>query len=136
MYKSWWKILASVLVLYSIIGGFLFEVPHLPILHESIRNLYFHVPMWFTMIILYSVSVIFSIRYLGSGNENHDLIAVEFVNVGVIFGFFGLITGMIWANFTWGEPWPDDPKLNSSAISTLMYWSIRNKTPTKSGLYI
>ena len=121
MYKSWWKILASVLVLYSIIGGFLFEVPHLPILHESIRNLYFHVPMWFTMIILYSVSVIFSIRYLSSGNENHDLIAVEFVNVGVIFGFFGLITGMIWANFTWGEPWPDDPKLNSSAISTLMY---------------
>ena len=121
MYKSWWKILASVLVLYSIVGGFLFEVPHLPILHESIRNLYFHVPMWFTMIILYSVSVIFSIRYLSSGNENHDLIAVEFVNVGVIFGFFGLITGMIWANFTWGEPWPDDPKLNSSAISTLMY---------------
>jgi heme exporter protein C len=28
---------------------------------------------------------------------------------------------MIWANFTWGAPWPNDPKLNGSAISTLMY---------------
>ncbi|MDB5119711.1 MAG: cytochrome c assembly protein [Sphingobacteriales bacterium] len=121
MYKSWWKILASVLVLYSVIGGFLMDVPHLPILHESIRNLYFHVPMWFTMIILYLVSVIYSIKYLGSADEKHDLISVEFVNAGVIFGFFGLITGMIWANFTWGEPWPNDPKLNSAAISTLMY---------------
>lgn len=121
MYKSWWKILASVLVLYSVIGGFLIDVPHLPILHESIRNLYFHVPMWFTMIILYLVSVIYSIKYLGSANENYDLISVEFVNAGVIFGFFGLITGMIWANFTWGDPWPNDPKLNSAAISTLMY---------------
>lgn len=121
MRKNWWKILASVLVLYSLVSGFLVEVPHLPILHESIRNLYFHVPMWFTMIILYLVSVIYSIKYLGSNNEQHDLVAVEFVNTGVVFGFLGLITGMIWANYTWGEPWPNDPKLNSAAISTLMY---------------
>ncbi len=121
MEKNWWKILASVLVLYSIIAGFLGEVPHLPILHESIRNLYFHVPMWFTMIILYLVSVIYSIKYLGSNNENHDLLAVECVNAGIIFGFLGLATGMIWGNFTWGSPWPNDPKMNSAAIATLMY---------------
>lgn len=121
MRKNWWKVLASVLVLYSLISGFLLGVPHLPILHESIRNLYFHVPMWFTMIILYLVSVIYSIKYLGSNNEEHDLMAVEFVNAGIVFGFLGLITGMIWANYTWGEPWPNDPKLNSAAISTLMY---------------
>lgn len=121
MRKNWWKVLASVLVLYSLISGFLLGVPHLPILHESIRNLYFHVPMWFTMIILYLVSVIYSIKYLGSNNEEHDLMAVEFVNAGIVFGFLGLVTGMIWANYTWGEPWPNDPKLNSAAISTLMY---------------
>ncbi|MEO8795293.1 MAG: cytochrome c biogenesis protein [Daejeonella sp.] len=121
MTKNWWKILASVLVLYSIITGLLFEVPHLPVLHETIRNLYFHVPMWFTMIILYLISVIYSIKYLSSGNEEHDLLAVESVNAGVIFGFLGLFTGMVWANFTWGDPWPNDPKLNSAAISTLMY---------------
>ncbi|MBC7653802.1 MAG: cytochrome c biogenesis protein CcsA [Oligoflexus sp.] len=121
MYKSWWKILASVFVLYTVVGGLLINVPTLPILHESIRNLYFHVPMWFAMIVIYTVSVIYSIKYLSSGNENHDLIAVESVNVGLIFGFVGLISGMIWAKFTWGDYWPNDPKLNSAAIATLMY---------------
>ena len=121
MTKSWWKILATILILYSIIGGLLISVPALPILHETIRNLYFHVPMWFAMLTLYLISVIYSIKYLNSGNPNHDLIAVESVNTGVIFCFLGLASGMLWANITWGEPWPNDPKLNSAAISTLMY---------------
>lgn len=121
MKENWWKILASVLVLYSLVGGLLIEVPALPILHESIRNLYYHVPMWFTMILLYLISVIYSIKYLGSGSTNHDLIAVESVNTGVVFCFLGLISGMLWANITWGDYWPNDPKLNGSAISTLMY---------------
>lgn len=121
MKESWWKILASVLVLYSLVGGLLIDVPALPILHESIRNVYFHVPMWFSMILMYLISVVYSIKYLGSGKTNHDLIAVESVNTGVVFCFLGLITGMLWANITWGEPWPNDPKLNGSAISTLMY---------------
>lgn len=121
MNQNWWKILASVLLLYSVVAGLLLEVPQLPILHETIRNLYFHVPMWFTMIVLYLVSVIYSIKYLSSNDEKHDLMAVEMVNAGIIFGFLGLGTGMIWANFTWGAPWPNDPKLNSAAISTLMY---------------
>lgn len=121
MYKSWWKILASVFILYTVVGGLLINVPTLPILHESIRNLYFHVPMWFAMIVIYTVSAIYSIKYLSSGNENYDLVAVESVNVGLIFGFVGLISGMIWAKFTWGDYWPNDPKLNSAAIATLMY---------------
>ncbi|EOR93800.1 Cytochrome c-type biogeneis protein CcmC, putative heme lyase for CcmE [Arcticibacter svalbardensis MN12-7] len=121
MKENWWKILASVLVIYSVWSGMLGSVPELPILHETIRNLYFHVPMWFTMVILYLISVIYSIKYLSSGNENHDLLAVECVNTGVVFGFLGLVTGMIWGNYTWGSPWPNDPKMNSAAISTLMY---------------
>jgi heme exporter protein C len=121
MTKNWWKILAAVLLVYSFIAGLLLAVPRLPILHETIRNLYFHVPMWFTMIFLYFLSVINSIKYLSSADEKHDFMAVETVNTGILFGFLGLGTGMIWANFTWGAPWPNDPKLNSAAISTLMY---------------
>lgn len=121
MRKNWWKIVAALLVLFSIVGGFLFNVPRLPILNETIRNMYFHIPMWFTMVFLYLISVIYSIKYLNSGNENDDLIAVESVNVGIICCFIGLATGMIWAKFTWGDYWTNDPKLNGSAISTLMY---------------
>lgn len=96
-------------------------VPILPILNETIRNVYFHVPMWFTMITLYLISVIYSVKYLRSGKPEHDIMAVESVNTGIVFCFLGLLTGMQWANITWGAPWPNDPKLNGAAISTLMY---------------
>lgn len=121
MRKSWWKILAACLVSTSVVAGFIGPVPELPILNETIRNVYFHVPMWFVMITLYLISVIYSIKYLNSGDTKHDIIAVEAVNTGIIFCFLGLLTGMQWANITWGEPWPNDPKLNGSAIATLMY---------------
>lgn len=121
MKSYWWKILGAILIFYSVVAGFLVSVPKLPILHETIRNTYFHIPMWFAMILLYLISVVYSLKYLSSGDYRHDLIAVESVNVGIIFCAFGLITGMLWANVTWGEPWPNDPKLNGSAIATLMY---------------
>lgn len=121
MQKNWWKILAIVLVLFSLVGGLLLPVPAKPILNESIRNLYYHVPMWFAMIIVLLVSVIYSIKYLRTGDERHDLIAVESANVGIVFGILGLVTGAVWANYTWGEPWSNDPKQNSSAIALLVY---------------
>jgi heme exporter protein C len=123
MYKNWWKILGSVLVLYATIAGFLNSVPELPILHESIRNLYFHVPMWFTMIILFSISVFHSIKYLLSNDPEADLKAVESVNVGVVFGILGIITGAIWAKYTWGQAWSFDVKQNFAAIALLLYFA-------------
>lgn len=121
MRKNWWKILAAFLVSASVIVGFIGPVPELPILHETIRNAYFHVPMWFAMFTLYGISVVYSIKYLNHGNIKHDLMAVEAVNTGVVFCFLGLLTGMQWANITWGEAWPSDAKTNGSAIATLMY---------------
>src|SRR5690606_10592646 len=121
MKSYWWKFLGAAIVFYTIIAGLLGEVPALPILHESIRVVYFHVPMWFAMLLMYLISVVYSVKYLGSGKEEHDFIAVESVNVGIVFCLFGLLSGMLWANITWGDPWPNDPKLNSSAIASLMY---------------
>ena len=121
MRKMWWKYLGVVLVGFSIVAGFLGPVPKLHILNESIRNVYFHGPMWFSMLSMYLVSVIYSIKYLSSSNLKNDTLAVEAVNTGIVFCFLGLLTGMQWANITWGEPWTNDPQLNSSAIATLMY---------------
>lgn len=121
MNKNWWKILAVLLVLYSIIGGFLFSVPVKPILNETIRNIHFHVPMWFSMIVILTVSFVYSVRYLRTSSERDDLMAVESANVGIVFGLLGLITGAVWAKFTWGEAWSNDPKQNSAAIALLVY---------------
>ena len=121
--KNWWKVLSVAILFYTLIGGFLMKVPELPILNESIRNLYFHVPMWFGMIIMLGTSVYFSIRYLATNQTRFDRQAVEFVNTGLVFGVLGIVTGMIWATYTWGAPWSNDPKQNSAAIGLLIYFA-------------
>ncbi|MEQ1797905.1 MAG: cytochrome c biogenesis protein CcsA [Lacibacter sp.] len=132
MKKSWWKILAVVLLLYTFTAGLLIKVPIIGNLHQTIRNLFFHVPMWFGQMILLLVSLIFSIRYLRSGNLEDDIKAREYARTGVIFGLLGLLTGAIWANFTWGKPWSNDPKQIAVAIALLIYLAyfvLRNSMP-------
>ncbi len=121
--QHWWKGLGIALLVYTIIMGFLGKVPSLGVLEESIRNFYFHVPMWFTMIILFTVGVAYSLKYLNSQQLQDDTKAVEFVNAGILFGILGMVTGSLWAKFTWGEWWSNDPKQNGSAIALLLYFA-------------
>ncbi len=118
---AWWKLTSAVLLLYGLIAGFSFDVPRLPILNESIRNLYFHVGMWFAMMALFLGSSIYSLRYLRKGAVEDDQKASGAASVGMLFGILGLLTGMLWAKFTWGAFWVNDPKLNGTAISLLVY---------------
>ncbi|MDR4988381.1 MAG: cytochrome c biogenesis protein CcsA [Bacteroidales bacterium] len=117
----WWKIAGIILISYVILGGLLFDVPLLPVLHESIRNVYFHVGMWFGMMFILFVALIFSIRYLLYNDARDDMKAVSAVQVGLLFGVLGLITGMMWANATWGSFWVNDPKLNGAVVGVLTY---------------
>ena len=115
------KIACIILLIYSVWQGFLGQVPRQAILNETVRNLYFHVTMWFSMIFLLGTSVVHSIRYLRKGNLENDLISNAYVETGLVFATLGLITGSIWAKFTWGDWWTNDPKLNSVAIGMLIY---------------
>lgn len=123
MKKNWWKALAVVIMTYVIVAGLMGPVPRQPILNESIRNVYFHVSFWFAMTTLMLTSMIYSIRYLRNGRFGDDLIAVEFANTAILFGVLGCATGSLWASVTWGDPWPNDPKLNGAAIGMLMYFA-------------
>ena len=119
--RNWLKLVTIILLIYTVTAGLLLEVPKQVILYETIRNLYFHVPMWFTMIFLFLLSTISSIKNLSSSSIESDRKAVEYVNVGIIFGVLGVITGSIWAKYTWGDWWTNDVKLNGSAITMLIY---------------
>jgi heme exporter protein C len=123
MKKSWWKILTIALLAYTLIAGLLLDVPRLPILNETIRALYFHVTMWFGMIIMLIVAMVYSIKYLRTNSLRYDDMAVEFTNAAILFGVLGILTGMLWAKFTWGDYWSGDPKQNASAIGLLMYFA-------------
>lgn len=118
---KWWKISGILLVLYALVGGLLLPVPQLPILFQSIRNLYYHVPMWFGMQTLLIASAIYAAKGLINKDLLHDIRSEAYAKIAMLFGTMGLVTGMIWAKNTWGAYWTNDPKLNSAAIGMLMY---------------
>lgn len=133
MHKSWWKMASILLLVYTVIGGFLMKVPELPALEETIRNLYFHVCMWFAMMILFTVSVVNSIRYLRTFNLKYDIYARQFAAVGIVMGSLGYATGAIWMTYTWADPnnpafqsfaaLAREPKLIGAAIALLIYFA-------------
>ena len=118
---SWWKLLSIVCLVYAVVAGFLLPVPAKPIVNESIRNLYYHVPMWFSMITLMTVSVVYAIKYLRSSSIKSDIQSRYFASTGMLLGLLGIITGAIWANYTWGAPWSNDIKQILAAIALLIY---------------
>ena len=119
--KLWLKITGIVLLLYAHLAGLLMEVPRLNIVNETIRATYFHVPMWFGMVFLFTLSLYHSILYLQRPSLDVDTKAESFAHTGLAFGLLGIFTGMVWANYTWGSPWHGDPKQNGAAIAVLVY---------------
>lgn len=98
-----------------------FEIPFQPVIFETIRNLMFHVPMWFTMFFIMLIGFISSIKYLNKPKREFDLRAEAANRVGITFAVLGLITGSIWARFTWGSWWVNDPQLNGALVTFLIY---------------
>lgn len=117
----WWKILCIPFLFYSFIAGFMISVPDIGNLEQTIRNIFFHVPMWFVQLTLITISLVYSVLYLRKPNSRHDIMATEFAKTGIVFGMLGLVTGMIWATYTWGAPWNNDPKQLGAAIALLIY---------------
>jgi heme exporter protein C len=137
MRKKWWKILCVALLVYTFLAGLnvfnaaAFEVPRLNILNETIRNLYFHVSMWFSMMILFIISVVHAVRYLRTQDLRYDILSRQYAVVGIVFGLLGYATGMVWASYTWADPnnpasasfaaIAREPKLIGAGIALLIY---------------
>jgi len=98
-----------------------FSFPYRRILYESIRNLNYHVPMWFAMITLLLIAFLASIQTLNKKDLKYDRKAYAYTSVALLFGLMGIATGAFWAKFTWGVFWTSDPKLNGAAVGILMY---------------
>ena len=107
-------------------------------LAESIRNTYFHVSLWFAMMFVLLAAMVYAIKYLRrSGSPDGPLVhestrvvsrrdqadywSVAFTSVGMLFGVLGLITGAVWAKYTWGAYWTWDIKQVTTLIALLIY---------------
>lgn len=126
--RNGWKILTIALLVYVVVAGLLKDVPRLPILNETIRNLYFHVCMWMGMMVLFCISFFYSIRFLRHNNLEDDIRAQHFAGVGSYYGILGYLTGFLWVNVTWLTDQHQslasvlkEPKLIGAAIALLIY---------------
>ncbi|MBL0155439.1 MAG: ABC transporter permease [Chitinophagaceae bacterium] len=133
MRKSWWKITCIVLLVFTFTAGLLITIPDLPILGETIRNLFFHVAMWMAMMTMFTISVVHSVRYLRTFDLKYDINARAYASTGILLGVLGYSTGAIWMSFTWGDPnnpafasfsaLAREPKLIGAAIALLIYFA-------------
>lgn len=73
------------------------------------------------MIIILSIAITYSIRYLSNNKIEDDIIASEASNIGLLLGILGITTGALWAKNTWGAYWVGDPIQNGAAITLLIY---------------
>jgi heme exporter protein C len=120
--KNWYKIASVILIMYTIIFGLIGVVPRLAILNETIRNLYYHVPLWWAMMFQMGISLFYSVKYLKGQDKKDEQFAFNAALVGILLSIPGLITGSLWARYTWGTWWTfQDPKLNGVAIGILIY---------------
>ncbi len=108
-----------------------FIFPYREILEESIRNTFFHVPMWFGMTFMVALSLAFSILYLAKGKPEYDTIASNAVVIAILYGVAGYLTGALWSKYTWfiGLSWGEairnmvfyDIKLSGALIGIAVY---------------
>lgn len=136
-----YKILGLGLLLYGLLYGLTMEVPALGIMEQSSRNLFYHVPMWFCVIVLMTISVVQSVRYLRQSDPDYtpvndplllDAKALAAAQTGSLFIVLGLATGSVWSRVVWkahiledslGIWWTNDPILICALVSLLVYFA-------------
>lgn len=117
-----WKYVVAVWMTIVIISGFLIPIPEIDILEQTARNLFLHVPMWFTMMVAFAMAFVYSVRFLNSEQMVLDRKAETATAIGLLFGICGLLTGSLWARFTWGTWWTfAEPRMNLAALSMLIF---------------
>jgi heme exporter protein C len=83
---------------------------------------YLHVPLAITALCGFVAGGIFGIRYLQTGNRDHDLRSYVAIHLSLILAIGTLITGSIWARAAWGTWWDwGEPTLVSFLIIFLLY---------------
>jgi heme exporter protein C len=105
--------------IYSVLFGY---YPKIELFDAtSYRILYIHVPLSWNMYFAFTLTFAFSLLFLIKSNPKYDLIAFCSAVLGILYGFAGLVSGMLWANEVWGYYWSWDPRQTTTLIALLSY---------------
>lgn len=99
----------------------LLRAPLVPVLEETTRVLYFHIPCaWLTVVAL-GWSMINSVIYLVRRDLRADDHAAAAAELGLIFCIGATVSGALWAKAMWGAYWNWDPRETSIFFVLLIY---------------
>ncbi len=97
------------------------------------RIMYFHVPQAITSTVAFIMAMYFAVRYLMNRSIDNDIKSFRANQAGMLFAILALITGSIFARYTWGFWWDwGEIRMTSMFIMTLMYggyFALRSSIP-------
>ena len=112
--------LLFVWIAVSLLAAFLWA-PVVPVLGDTTRVLYFHIPSaWITVLAL-GWSMLHSALYLRTRDFNHDDHAAAAAELGILFCVGATVSGSLWAKAMWGSYWNWDPRETSIFFLLLIY---------------
>ena len=115
-----WRLLIFLWIATTMVVALL-VAPLVPVLQETTRVLYFHIPSaWITVLAL-GWSMVNSILYLIRRDLRNDDHAASAAELGLVFCIVATVTGSIWAKSMWGSWWNWDPRETSIFFVLLIY---------------
>ncbi len=112
-------------VLLAWVGGWILAAflwaPLVPVLGETTRVLYFHIPAAWVTVLALGWSMVHSILYLRRRDLEHDHQAAAAAEIGLLFCVGATVSGSMWAKAMWGAYWNWDPRETSIFFLLLVY---------------
>lgn len=103
-----------------ILASFLWA-PLVPVLGETTRVLYFHIPAAWVTVLALGWSMLHSVLYLRRRKMEHDHQAAAAAEIGLLFCVLATVSGSLWAKAMWGSYWNWDPRETSIFFLLLVY---------------
>ncbi len=114
------RLLLFVWIAAALLGGFLWA-PLVPVLGETTRVLYFHIPSAWIMAVAIAWSFVHSLLYLRTRRLEHDDHAAAAAELGILFCIAAAVSGALWAKAKWGTYWNWDPRETTIFFLFLIY---------------
>jgi len=103
-----------------LVAAFLWA-PLVPILGDTTRVLYFHIPSAWVAVLALGWSMLHSLLYLKRRDLEHDHQAAGAAEIGLLFCVVATVSGSLWAKAMWGSYWNWDPRETSIFFVLLLY---------------
>ena len=115
-----WRLLIFIWIAATMVVALL-VAPLVPMLQETTRVLYFHIPSAWVTVLALGWSMVNSVLYLLRRDLRNDDHAASAAELGLVFCVVATVTGSIWAKSMWGSWWNWDPRETSIFFVLLIY---------------